>query len=58
MSVGNKIGRFYNYDEDKMVFSLQQWRSRSLYRTTPKREPSYDWLAGANCPQVWLLSGI
>lgn len=31
MSAVSKITRFYSYKEDKMIFSLSQWRSVSLY---------------------------
>jgi glycosyltransferase involved in cell wall biosynthesis len=31
MAIGNKIGRFYNYDQDRMIFSLAQWRSNPFY---------------------------
>ena len=31
MAFGNKLARFYNAKQGRMIFSLQQWRSSSLY---------------------------
>lgn len=31
MAFGNKIARFYNAKQGRMVFSLEQWRSSALY---------------------------
>lgn len=31
MAIGNKVGRFYNETESRMIFSLKQWRSNPLY---------------------------
>lgn len=36
IAFGNKIARFYNYQEDRFIFSLTQWRSNGLYnRSNP-----------------------
>jgi glycosyltransferase involved in cell wall biosynthesis len=31
MGLGSKINRFYNQEQDKMIFNLSQWRNNSLY---------------------------